>query len=184
MKSPLSHESSDDSFGILGYRVKFIERVDSHTARVTFSNPHYPNAPPIITNVPAGPDPLLPFPFSGDGQFGFIRASERFIGLLTCFLQAHALGWDILFVPPVMPATASTSTGTLVRAFGEVLGYSGDSDSRSMRQVVHLYKEVGGREVVMRRRIGEGGATSWEPRWVASSIWDRLQGCAFQSWDD
>ncbi|KAH9160345.1 hypothetical protein EDB89DRAFT_2081954 [Lactarius sanguifluus] len=84
--------------------------------------------------------------------------SARFVGLLTSCLQAHALGWDISLVPPAQPATAIASTSLLVQVFGGVLGY--------VREAVHVYKELGGRELLMRRVVGEGGATSWEPRCV------------------
>jgi hypothetical protein len=71
-------------------------------------------------------------------------------------LQAHALGWDISVLPPALPSTASSSTSTLIKVFGQVLGYE--------NEVIHLYKEIGGRELVMRRKIQDGGATTWEPR--------------------
>lgn len=35
------------------------------------------------------------------------------------------------------------------------------------KEVVHMYKEIGGRELLMRRVIREGGASVWEPRSVA-----------------
>jgi hypothetical protein len=50
----------------------------------------------------------------------------------------------------------------LVQLFGSMLGY--------MREVVHVYKEFWGRELLMRRVVRDGGATSWEPRYVHSSL--------------
>lgn len=79
------------------------------------------------------------------------------MGLLTCFLQAHALEWDISLIPPALPSTASTSTSTLVKVFGQLLGYD--------TEVIDMYKELGGRELVMQRKIEDGGATTWEPRY-------------------
>lgn len=55
------------------------------------------------------------------------------MGLLTCFLQAHALEWDISLIPPALPSTASTSTSTLVKVFGQLLGYD--------TEVIDMYKE-------------------------------------------
>jgi von Willebrand factor A domain-containing protein 8 len=76
--------------------------------------------------------------------------------LLTCFLQAHALGWDISFISPALLSTASSSTSTLVKVFGQILGYE--------TEAVHMYKELGGRELTRRRKIEVSGATTWEPR--------------------
>ena len=50
----------------------------------------------------------------------------------------------------------SCSTSSLVRTFARLLGYELDA--------VHLYKELGGRELVMRRQVEEDGATTWKPR--------------------
>lgn len=141
-----------DGSGFLGYKAVSIARVDSHTARVTFEGPG--GSPIVLLNVPAGSRPVSPFPPVGSEQ---LIVSGRFLGALTCFLQAHALGWDISFIPPVLPSTATCSTSLLVKTFAEALGYEVET--------VHLYKELGGREVLMRRKIEEGGATSWEPRY-------------------
>lgn len=147
-----SMDSVDEQLGTFGYRLSSIERVDATTAQVTFRAPHRS----VTVIVPAGPRQFRAFPFGSHPEF---QASERFIGLLTCFLQAHSLGWDISLIPPALPSTASTSTSTLVKLFAQILGYE--------TEVVHMYKELGGRELVMRRRIEDGGATVWEPRWVS-----------------
>ena len=141
-----------DGSGFLGYKAVSIVRVDTHTAQVTFEGPG--GSPILILNVPAGPRPFSAFPPAGSEQ---LIVSNRFLGMLTCFLQSHALGWDISFVPPLLPSTATCSTSLLVKTFAEVLGYEVET--------IHLYKELGGREILMRRKIEEGGATSWEPRY-------------------
>lgn len=146
-----SMTSVDEQIGIFGYRVASIKRVDTRMAEVTFDGPG--GMPPIVLAVPAGPKVFLPFPFEGNLEF---YPSDRFMGLLTCFMQAHALGWDISLIPPATPSTASTSTSTLVRVFGQLLGYQ--------TEVIHMYKELGGRELVMRRKIEDDGATTWGPR--------------------
>jgi hypothetical protein len=51
----------------------------------------------------------------------------------------------------------------LVRVFGELLGYE--------REVIHLYKEIGGRELIMRRKIEDDGATTWESSPIIDSAW-------------
>ncbi|KAJ6624725.1 AAA domain-containing protein [Mycena sp. CBHHK59/15] len=151
--------SDGDDAGLLGYTLTGIERLAPSTVRVSFAHAHL--APRALI-VPAGPAPLRPFPFVAASVLEFC-ATDRFMGLLACFLQAHALGWDISLVPPALPATASTSTSTLVRVFGQVLGYESE--------VVHMYKELGGRELLMRRRILEGGATMWEPSSIVDAAW-------------
>jgi hypothetical protein len=76
--------------------------------------------------------------------------SAWFLGLLTSCFQSHALGWDI---PPVPPPAAGyrelVDVATLVQLFGSMLGY--------MREVVHLYREFGGSELLMRRVVGGWG---------------------------
>lgn len=146
-----SMTSIDERIGLFGYRVMAIERVDKMTARVTFESSN--DVLHVVLSVSAGLKPFRPFPFSGTLEF---YPTDRFMGLLTSFIQAHALGWDISLIPPAMPSTASTSTSTLVRIFGQLLGYE--------TEVVHMYKELGGRELVMRRKIEDGGATTWGPR--------------------
>jgi len=145
--------SVDEKIGLFGYHISAISRIDDNTAQITFSAPQ--GLQPVSLSVPAGPKQLRHFPFEGNLEF---NPTTRFMGLLTSFLQAHALGWDISLIPPALPSTASASTTTLVRIFGQILGY--DSEA------IHMYKELGGRELVMRRKIEDGGATIWEPRFV------------------
>ncbi|KAG6840024.1 hypothetical protein C0991_009490 [Blastosporella zonata] len=149
--------SPDEDIGLLGYRVSAIKRLDGVSAEVTFA---HTSSPSVTLKVPAGTKTLRPFPFEGDLEF---YPTGRFLGLLTCFLQAHALGWDISLIPPTMPSTASTSTTTLVKVFGQVLGYD--------QEVVHIYKELAGRELVMRRKIQDGGATTWVPSPLIEGAW-------------
>jgi von Willebrand factor A domain-containing protein 8 len=144
-------EGDDDAIGILGYTVRSIARTGKHTARVVFVT--LSGANEVALKVPAGERSLRPFPLEETPSF---VPSSRFVGLLTSCLQAHALGWDISLVPPAQPATASASTSLLVHVLGGVLGY--------VQEAVHVYKELGGRELLMRRVVSEGGATSWEPR--------------------
>ncbi|KAJ7173000.1 AAA domain-containing protein [Mycena crocata] len=151
--------SDGDAAGLLGYTLAGITRLTSSSATAVFAHAILPSR---SLTVPAGPAPLHAFPFSALAPFA---ASDRFVGLLTSLLQAHALGWDVSLVPPAAPATASASTSTLVRVFGEVLGYAPGSE------VVHMYKELGGRELLMRRQILEGGATAWEPSAIVEAAW-------------
>ncbi|KAJ8082257.1 hypothetical protein PM082_008104 [Marasmius tenuissimus] len=150
----------DENLGLFGYTVSSIARKTSTIAEVTFTAP---GLSPVSLPAPCGPRDFLRFPLDETSLAG-TKITPRFLGLLSCFLQAHALGWDISFVPPVMPSTASSSTSTLVRLFGQLLGYE--------TEVVHMYKEIGGRELVMRRRILEGGATTWQPSPIIQGAWN------------
>ena len=149
----------EDDVGLLGYRLARIDRVDDSTARVTFDGP---SSTQLGVDVPAGPLEYLAYPFTSPEFLVFVP-SGRFMGVLTTMLQAHALGWDVSYAPPALPSTASCSTTTLVRTFAAVLGYELED--------VHMYKELGGRELLMRRRIEDGGATSWEPSALVEGAW-------------
>ncbi|TFK71122.1 hypothetical protein BDN72DRAFT_838036 [Pluteus cervinus] len=171
----LDEDEHEQETGFLGYILQNITRVDNNSVEVTFvavdtlpkdtvlagdgvklglagttSGSATPKA--VTCVVTAGPRDLMPYPFRGGLPF---YATHRFVASLTSIVQAHALGWDISLIPPPMPSTSSTSTTTLVTVFADILGYE--------LETLHLYKELGGRELVMRRKIGEGGATSWEP---------------------
>ncbi|PIL28944.1 hypothetical protein GSI_08991 [Ganoderma sinense ZZ0214-1] len=151
----------EDDAGLLGYRLARIDRVDARTARLHFD--HSSGMKDVSVAVAAGPQEYLAFPFANPDFLEFIP-SARFVGLLTAMLQVHALGWDISYAPPALPSTASCSTTTLVRTFAAVLGYELDD--------VHMYKELGGRELLMRRKIEEGGATTWEPAPLVEGAWE------------
>ena len=152
----------EDATGLLSYTVQSIARTGKHTARVVFATLGGSNEVEVGLQVPAGEGSLRPFPLEETPSF---VPSARFVGLLTSCLQAHALGWDISLVPPAQPATASASTSLLVHVLGDVLGY--------VREAVHGYKELGGRELLMRRVVSDGGATSWQPRHVDSFLSER-----------
>ena len=146
-------DGESDHLGLLGYQLVGVDREGDRTARITFQRSSCSASISII--VPGGPKSLLTYPWMHPEQLGFM-ATDRFMGVLTSMLQAHALGWDVSYIPPALPSTASCSTSTLVYIFGALLGYEVES--------VHMYKELGGRELVMRRKVEDGGATSWEPR--------------------
>ncbi|KAI5120535.1 hypothetical protein M0805_004543 [Coniferiporia weirii] len=160
----------EDGTGLLGYSLLGIERIDSGTAHISFALAGADRSMPRVSlNVPAGPKSFLPFSFSL-GKPNNMRTgptftpTPRLLSTLTALFQAHALGWDVSLVPPAQPATASCSTSIIVRLFSELLGYEADD--------VHLYKEVGGRELLMRRHIEDGGATSWQPSALVQGAWD------------
>ncbi|KIK61659.1 hypothetical protein GYMLUDRAFT_42680 [Collybiopsis luxurians FD-317 M1] len=159
---------SESNLGLWGYLITSIERLSETTARVSFAGP---DARSIVSQiVPCGPKPFRTFPLIEDES---LSVTPRFLGLLTMFLQAHAAGWDISYIPPLLSSTASTSTSTIVSVFAEILGYE--------LETVHLYKELGGREIVMRRRVladptssasSTATTTTWEPAPLIRGAWD------------
>lgn len=143
--------SKPEGEGLFGYRLDNIKRKTEYIATITFlgvlGQTH------VKMDVPCGPGLLRPFPFTDGLDF---EPSPRFLASLTSMLQAHALDWNISLIPSTSSSTASASTSTLVRVFGQILGYEQEN--------LHMYKELGGRELVMRREIEGGGATTWQPR--------------------
>ncbi|KAI0827475.1 AAA domain-containing protein [Trametes gibbosa] len=156
---PPNLSGDDDDVGLLGYRLIRIVKSDDQSAQLSFESP---SGATVVHTVPAGPHQYLAFPFTNPEMLGF-TPSGRFMGLLTSLLQAHALNWDISYVPPALPSTASCSTSLLVRTFSALLGYDLED--------VHMYKELGGRELIMRRKVEDGGATSWEPSPLIEGAW-------------
>jgi von Willebrand factor A domain-containing protein 8 len=155
---PSADDDVHDGVGLLGYRATRVDRVDNTTAKVWFS---IRNSASIAVLMRAGPHTLAPFPYTGaDPSF---HPSPRFDALLTSLLQAHALGMDLSLLPPVAPSASCSST-LLLRALQDTLGYS--------VRTLHIYKELGGRELLLRRHIKEGGATAWEPSTVVTGAWN------------
>lgn len=151
--SPVAEGDGDD-LGLLGYQLISVQREGERVVRVSFEESSESTSVSVV--APGGPKPLLPYPWKHEVLLDF-TVTKRFTGLLTCMLQAHVLGWDLSYIPPALHSTASCSTSTLVGTFGALLGYEIDT--------VHMYKELGGRELVMRRKVEDGGATCWEPRY-------------------
>jgi von Willebrand factor A domain-containing protein 8 len=163
--------------GLMGYRVRSIERVSSEDAngqmraKIVFESSLQPGY--LVEHlVPCGNQPFVPLPVTFTPS---LKPTSRFLSLLTSFLQLHTLSFDISYIPPISNSTASCSTTTLIRTFADVLGYELES--------VYLWKEMGGRELLMRRVVDEGegaergkGGTKWVARYVVIS---EFGVCAF-----
>lgn len=145
--------STDETTGFFGYRITAIKRATERTANITFEGPT--GMPSVTHTVSAGPRRLRPISHIRNNADVYV--TERFIGLLTSFFQVHALNRDISIIPPALPSSASSSTNILVKLFHELLGYE--------TEAIHMYKEISGRELIMRRKVDHGGATSWVPRY-------------------
>lgn len=144
----------DSEEGIFGWRLVSIERRDAtqREARLVFSRA---GCADVAVLVPAGALPFSSYPPSSTDD---LHITPRFTHLLTSLFQLHALStFDISFVPSAPTVqSSSASTSLVLSTFSALLGYELES--------VHLYKELGGRELWMRRVVGsKGGVTGWEP---------------------
>lgn len=146
--------------GIWGWKLAGIERSGEATAKVTFVRA---GVETIHVEVAAGPKPFAPWPLVSTPDF---QQTPRFLHLLGSIFQLHALGsWDISILPPSSSLQSSSSSTTiLISTFASLLGYE--------LTTVHLYKELGGREVVMRRVVenGQGGKSAGTTGWEVSPL--------------
>ncbi|GAA6012821.1 hypothetical protein JCM10207_005374 [Rhodosporidiobolus poonsookiae] len=157
-------EAAKSEDGIFGWRLQEIKPSgkDDRTALLTFRRD---GCKDVTVPVAAGPLPFAAFPPSSTDD---LHITPRFTHLLTSLFQLHALSsFDISFVPS-LPQTSSSSgsTSLVLTTFASFLGYD--------LEALHLYKELSGRELWMRRVTngsfaaaggegGEGGTTGWEP---------------------
>lgn len=153
--------------GIWGWRLASIERSGERSAKVTFVRGG--GAEKLVVDVPAGPRPFAPFPLQATPTF---HLTPRFEHLLASLFQLHALGrFDISVLPPSSSLqSSSSSTTVLIATFAQLLGYE--------LETIHLYKELGGREIWMRRVVdsgvggGKAGVTGWEPSPLVKGAWE------------
>ncbi|GAA5909649.1 hypothetical protein JCM8208_003837 [Rhodotorula glutinis] len=147
----LSAAVSTNAEGIMGWRLVDVKSGETDKAVATFSRA---GCADVVVPVAAGSLPFSTFPPQSTAD---LHITPRFTHLLTSLFQLHALStFDISFVPMAPTVQASSaSTSLLLSTFASILGYELES--------LHLYKELGGRELWMRRVVGgSGGVTSWE----------------------
>lgn len=149
----LAAESSASDEGIFGWRLSSIARSDTADgrARLVFVRN---GCPDVSVDVAAGPSAFAEYPPQSTDE---LHITPRFSHLLNSLFQLHALStFDLSFVPSTPSAqSSSASTSLILSTFSSLLGYELES--------VHLYKELGGRELWMRRVVGgQGGVTGWE----------------------
>lgn len=147
--------------GLLGWTLAKIERSGQHSAQLTFERSGLES---IVVPVAAGPNPFAAFPPLSTST---LHLTPRFTQQLTSLFQLHALKRDILILPPSSSLQSSSSSTTLlVSTFAQLLGYT--------LRTVHLYKELGGRELFMRRVVESSGVTSWA---ASPLVEGALEGC-------
>lgn len=152
--------------GIWGWVLSSIERSGERTANVTFMRG---GVEKITIEVAAGPLPFASFPLNNSDS---LLITPRFEHLLTSLFQLHALkDFDISILPPSSSLQSSSSSTTiLISTFASLLGYA--------LETIHLYKELSGRELIMRRVVESGvgkagsGTTSWEPSPMIKGAWE------------
>ncbi|BGP10994.1 hypothetical protein JCM10049v2_006888 [Rhodotorula toruloides] len=148
-------EAAQRETGIFGWRLVSIFRTGegNDQAQLTFARD---GCEDVVVPVACGPLPFAPFPPAESDE---VRITSRFTHLLTSLFQLHALStFDISFVPSSASVqSSSASTSLVLQTFSSLLGYE--------LEAIHLYKELGGRELWMRRVVGgtSGGVTGWEP---------------------
>jgi hypothetical protein len=131
--------------GIFGWKLVDVQPSKPGQALVTFARV---GSLPVVVSVAAGTFPFAPF--SVDAPL-----SPRFRHSLTSLFQLHALSsFDVSFSPSTTTHSSSSSTSLIISTFAQLLGYD--------LHAVHLYKELGGRELVARRIVGNDGATGFE----------------------
>ncbi|CAH7688707.1 AAA domain-containing protein [Phakopsora pachyrhizi] len=146
--------AAEDGSGLLGYQLVSIERVTSSEARATFKQ--CDSHTYITTNLFCGPAPLVDVDEVLDSRREDVLIGPRLKHLLTVMIQIHAIGSNITLLPSDQPSAPSASTSLLLECFCRLLGYQ-DSIER-----IHLYKELSGRELLMRRLVNEkDGSTEW-----------------------
>lgn len=156
-----SAEVGLSSEGILGWSLRTIERSSERSAKLTFERNGLET---IQVEVAAGPRPFASFPLQSTPS---LLITPRFIHQLTSLFQLHALkDFDISIIPPSSSLqTSSSSTTLLISTFASLLGYH--------LETVHLYKELGGRELFTRRVVENGmggGGSAGTTSWVASPL--------------
>ncbi|KAG0140334.1 hypothetical protein CROQUDRAFT_674710 [Cronartium quercuum f. sp. fusiforme G11] len=122
------------STGLLGYAFLNLRRLDLYQAIATFKS----STRTIECVVKCGPYELITIEEAFKGYI----LTPRLIYLFTIISQAHALDNDISLTPDTTQSSSSSSI--LIKAFGLVFGYQNVDR-------IHLYKEMTGRELLMRR---------------------------------
>ncbi|CEH18703.1 AAA ATPase containing von Willebrand factor type A (vWA) domain [Ceraceosorus bombacis] len=152
----------EEGKGLLGYRVTGIVRAADDAADATFEQEQ---GRKVTVRVPAGPLQLAPLPLVSNDKAApnGLLFTPRLAGVITSMLQLHAVGRDVILLPSALAAdkikgevspSSSSSTSTSIGLFASLLGYPHEG--------VHLYKDLGGGELIARRATTKDGSTTWE----------------------
>ncbi|SCZ96734.1 BZ3500_MvSof-1268-A1-R1_Chr4-1g06667 [Microbotryum saponariae] len=165
--------------GFWGWELDKIERVSSGLAKVSFVRGGGVEKI-VLEDVAIGARSLTNLEEVLKGtRDGRVIVTARFVHLLTTLVQLHALGsFDLAVTPPSSSLqSSSSSTNLLIDTFAGLMGYE--------LETLHLYKELSGREIWMRRVVSRGasepsastesgvaGTTTWEPSLLTQGAWE------------
>ncbi len=156
----LGEQSEEDGIGLLGYRALAVERSDAGLVQVTFQQVETGHT--VKLRAPGGHLPLRSVPQLGETTPEGILISPRMLSQLTLMLQLHCMGRDVCLLPSALASKlnsniqtqSSSSTTTSINLFAACLGYQLES--------LHLFKDISGQELLMRRATTPDGGTTWE----------------------
>lgn len=143
-----------DGGGLFGYRLVRLDRLSPHRARAHYVSTRLSSDSTVECDVRCGSEPLVPV-----SQLWIRLTSENFLlgarfeHIFNVMSQVHAIDADIVLLP-MAGAQPSASTALLIQCFSRVFGYGPQP-----RERIHLYREMTGKELVM-RRTADGG---WTP---------------------
>lgn len=163
----LDKDSEQEGVGLLGYRIVRAERPDPASNDVSLLFEQVGTGQLARLRTPGGTLPLVPVPALGETTKDGIIMTPRMIAQLTVMLQLHAVGRDICLLPSSLAgrhspgvsrkgisAQASSSTSTSIGIFAAILGFP--------LETLHLFKDISGQELLMRRATAQDGSTTWE----------------------
>lgn len=156
----LGEKAAQEGVGLLGYRILRSERPDPASHEVSLLFEQIETGQVVKLRTPGGSLPLVPVPSMGETTKEGILVTPRMIAQLTLMLQLHAIGRDICLLPSSLAGRhsvsgqASSSTSTSIGIFASILGYP--------LETLHLFKDISGQELLMRRATAADGSTTWE----------------------
>ncbi|KAH9809964.1 AAA domain-containing protein [Melampsora americana] len=150
-----------DGGGLFGYKLVNLERISSYQARAHFeSNRDYSNQK-VQCLIKCGSSTLIPLNQAKSNLLTpsgtQILISPRFEYLFNLMAQIHTIDSDLTLLPKPNEQ-ASASTTFLIQTFSQVFGYGPKPE-----ESIHLYREMTGKELVMRRTVNEENQTGWAP---------------------
>ena len=160
----LGEQTEVEGVGILGYRALSVERVGGDPTAVLVTFEQADTGRIVKLKAPGGELTLRALPRLGEVTPEGIVISPRMLAQLSTMLQLHCMGRDVCLLPSALaskntggeiPQTqSSSSTSTSISLFAACLGYPLES--------LHLFKDISGQELIMRRSTTSDGSTTWE----------------------
>ncbi|EGF99746.1 Hypothetical protein MELLADRAFT_94123 [Melampsora larici-populina 98AG31] len=151
-------EIDPDGGGLFGYKLVKVERINSYHARAHFESSRNYSNQTVQCLVKCGSSPLIPIiEVKSNLSTSGVVISSRFDHLFNLMAQIHTINLDFTLLPRPTEQ-ASSSTSFLIQTFSQVFGYGPKPE-----ESIHLYREMTGKELVMRRTVDESNQTGWAP---------------------